>query len=589
MIINQKNINELIECFIAVYGEEYRSKITEKINNCLILLCGYKSLEERKVIKNDINKKYMLILSEKVREIIDLTDQEISFLFGNNIFENNDLIGAFSSTSQKIIDRKPKTKIAQINTNGILKVRNEFLKVSSRSLTITDADKLVELYDQIVNQAKLDYFANSVNYEENKSKLEEYNFLETPMFDLEFYDFEDQKHNRVQINFIKDSNGNTKLFPIITFSTVKNSIARMFDSSDYFDILLIHEINHIIGMHLLDYKDKSNYKAQMGLVETDAGNNRTKYYYMNYIDEVFNQSVAKKVTNLLHNKGIYLIDDPEKSQVNDSSLYEMGEFLLKDFFAMFYGDFLNLYASGGELEKFYSKVDTYELQLLGSLISEYLNRPDILDITDSENLEYEKRAKKIVESIRKNLEKDKIHEVVMLLDLNDLNSITPEKIKEAYEKVAKKLNITSDASGVIKKANIILLESLNYALNNIDDIKNIEGISTNKSNAEMYNLKKTDIFNILNERNPAILFTIITELEKSGIDIKDIIRTINSLEYGLFIPNVIRKLEELFGEEVYQTLTEFTEVDPNDYEKISVLCEQLENYIINSRQVSVKK
>lgn len=291
-------------------------------------------------------------------------------------------------------------------------------------------------------------------------------------------------------------------------------MANIFGSPDYFDVLLIHEINHIIGMHLLSYENSDNYTIQMGLIESCKGDNKTKYHYMDYIDEVFNQSVAKKVTKLLHSKGIYLIDDPNKSQIEDSSLYEMGEFLLKGFFELFYNDILELYNSPGGLDKFYSKIDVTELTFLGKLLHEYLKRSDILDIKDSENLEYEKRAKEIMDRIKHNSKKDKIYEVVSLLDLNDLNDITPEKIKFAYEET---LNIFNELDNLELKNKIhfVLLESLKYALENIEEVKSIQGITTNKTNAEMYGIQKIEIFKTLNKKNPLILNTIVTNLEAS--------------------------------------------------------------------------
>ena len=305
-------------------------------------------------------------------------------------------------------------------------------------------------------------------------------------------------------------------------------------------------------------------------------------------NEVFNQSVAKKVTKLLHSKGIYLIDDPNKSQIEDSSLYEMGEFLLKGFFELFYNDILELYNSPGGLDKFYSKIDVTELTFLGKLLHEYLKRSDILDIKDSENLEYEKRAKEIMDRIKHNSKKDKIYEVVSLLDLNDLNDITPEKIKFAYEET---LNIFNELDNLELKNKIhfVLLESLKYALENIEEIKSIQGITTNKTNAEMYGIQKIEIFKTLNKKNPLILNTIVTNLEASGISVNNIIKTIHSLEYGLVIPGVMRKLIELFGENTYLTLMKFNETEQNDYETRETLCSQLENSIVSILNSQIRK
>ena len=79
MTFDEKTLNAIIDCFVSVYGEKHRKIIAEKINNCLILLCGYKSSEERKVIKNRINQKYLIIFTEKIKKIINLSYKEFIF------------------------------------------------------------------------------------------------------------------------------------------------------------------------------------------------------------------------------------------------------------------------------------------------------------------------------------------------------------------------------------------------------------------------------------------------------------------------------------------------------------------------------
>lgn len=587
MTIDERTMKELIDCFVTVYGEKHRKMITDKISNCLILLCGYKSKEEIEQIRLETNKKYMKLLAEKIGHIIELSNEEITFLFSDNIFKSNDSIRAFNTSSQKIIDSEKKTRAAQFNAKLILKTRESFSSISSKNITTTLADNLIDIFDELVEQAKRELFTSTINYEENKTKLQKINFLEPPIFDLKFYDFENQQHNGVQINFIKDKDGNIILYPIINFSTVKNSMSEMFGAPDYFDVLLIHEINHVIGMHLIEYIGLKKFKVQMGLVVSDAINNRTNYSFMDYIDEAFNQFIAKKVTNLLHSKGVYLLDNPQKSQVNDLSLYEMSEFLLEEFFMLFYDDLINVYAEDGTLQKFYSQFDINDLKSLGLLIQEYLQREDILDISDSKNEEYTNNVKEIVRKLKNNSKNEQIYDVVQLFDLNELESITPEKIKLAFNKMLEKLNISDNSDlEISQKIYKIMLDKLRFALDNIDLIRTSKGINTNENNAKMYQMQKTNLISNLNKKNPIILNTIIVELEKSGFSISKIIRFLNSLEYGLIYPDVTRKLIELFGEETYNALIEYTETNQTDYNKLSLLIDQIENCVLTSKHKS---
>lgn len=584
MIFNKDEITELIECFVSVYGEKHRKIITDKINNCLILLCGYKNQKEIEKNKININAKYIELLRERISTIIDLSNTDMTFLFGDTIFKNDDLIGAFSSTAQKIVESDKKTSAVRLNTKSILAVRDEFSKISSKNISPAMADDLIKIYDEIVKQANSELFFSTINFDENKTKLSKYDFLETPVFSLESYDFEEQQHNGVQPNFIKDKDGNIMLFPIINFSIVKNKLSQIFGSPDYFDVLLIHEINHVIGMHLLKYIDKGNYEIQMGLIVSNAGNNTTKYYYMEYIDEVFNQYIAKKVTNLLHSKGIYLLDNPKNSQVNDSSLYEMSEFLLEDFFSMFYDELCDIYASGCNLKKFYSNIDTNELKALGSLIKEYLQKLNIQDISEQENIKYAQKVKEITTRIEQSSYKEKIYELVQLLDLNDLENLTPEIIKSSFDSIMKKLNIVNSDSEISKKMKEVLLVSLNYALNNIELIKKTKGINTNDTSAKMYKMQRVELLESLNKKNPLILNTIIIELEKTGLDISKIIKFLNSLEYGLIYPETARKIIEIFGDNFYKSLIELQETEQTNFNKLALILEQLENDVLSDIQ-----
>ena len=61
MILNEVQIKAILDSFVEIYGEENRTNIDSKIRNCLILLCGYKPVEELNKIRTTINQKYLEI------------------------------------------------------------------------------------------------------------------------------------------------------------------------------------------------------------------------------------------------------------------------------------------------------------------------------------------------------------------------------------------------------------------------------------------------------------------------------------------------------------------------------------------------
>ena len=276
MTLSEVQIKAIIDSFVEIYGEENRTIIDNKIKNCLILLCGYKPIEELNKIRTTINQKYLKEFLQQVKSTTDLSNKDISLLFENDMFKKYSLIETFGSNAQEIIDTEPKNRMQQFQAKQILKDRESFYSVSEAKVILPElADELSELYIKYSSLAKKELLQLSLNYEENKGNIAGHQFLEDVNFDLSFYDFEDQQHNGVQPNFVLNSDGETVLYPIVSFSTVKRKMEAMFGAEDYFDVLLIHELNHIIGMHLLDYKGKSNYQLQMGILISDT---EKKYY-----------------------------------------------------------------------------------------------------------------------------------------------------------------------------------------------------------------------------------------------------------------------------------------------------------------------
>lgn len=591
MILSEVQIKAIIDSFVEIYGEENRTNIDSKIRNCLILLCGYKPVEELNKIRTTINQKYLEEFLGQVKSKTDLSDNDIKLLFENDMFKKYSLIETFSSNAQEIIDTEPKNRIQQIQTKQISKDREEFYNISDiKNISPQLADELSQLYIKYSSLAKKELLHLSLNYEMNKEKIAEHQFLEDVNFDLSFYDFEEQQHNGVQPNFILNDDGETILYPIITFSTVKKKIEAMFGTEDYFDVLLIHELNHIIGMHLLEYKGRSNYQLQMGILISDTGKNTTKFYFSSMIDEIFNQKVAKEVTKKLHSKGIYLIDNPIKSRIEDTSLYEMGEILLVDFFGDYFEKLLKIYVSGEGLEELYEEIGLENVKELGVLIEEFLKKSNEDELSNAENKYYQDRSKDIYDKISGKNEKEKLVEAVKILDLNNLESITEEEIKQAYNLILNKyvycikdLNVKNE---LVKQLN----EYLEFTLSNISKINDLDNSSTNLYVSNMYDVKKSNVILELNNKNLEIINSLITSLHNSEFSFTEIMIFLNSIEYGLVTPKIAYKIIEIYGDEFYRHLISINEVEEGNVEKRNEIISNMEAIVVGvNSQKSMNK
>lgn len=593
MQFNKETTKEIINSFVEIYGENYRIDISNKINNCLILLCGYKDTNKLKNIYNDINQKYRKLLYDKISNLIKLSENDFEYLFGNNILSESSQIMAFGSSSQYIINKTPKTKANEINTKEIIKVRNTFYNNSNINEITTDlADKLIEIYDEINNQAKKDFKTNSLNFEENQQILNQMNFLEKPNFNIEFYNFEEKEHNEIQPNFIKNKDGNIQLYPIISFQTVKKRIDQVFNSPDYFDILLIHEINHAIGMNLKEYRNYEDYTIQMGMTIFDSGKNTTQFYKEIMIDEIFNQRIAKKITNSLHKKGFYLIDNPTKSKVEDSSLYEMAEFIIDDFLGIFEKKLLSIYITGTGLKKFYEEAGIENVNELGELVNEYLNNPDILDVTEEINQKYRTKADIILNRIKdkiKNKGRTKLindlNTALCILDINDLKNLNETTVLSAYESIILKYGLDNNNNDCLNQIKQSIVNSYKLIINNLDVVKNENSIETNSKQEKLYGIKKTKIFgndNIISKKSTHIL---ITKLFENNVSPTDIIVYLNLLEHGLATGTGIRKMIGSFGEDICTILFDISK--SNDETFNENIYQELQNKI-NSISESTK-
>lgn len=591
MNLSEVQLKAIIDSFVEIYGEENRTNIDSKIRNCLILLCGYKPVEELNKIRTTINQKYLEEFLGQVKSKTDLSDNDIKLLFENDMFKKYSLIETFGSNAQEIIDTEPKNRIQQFQTKQISKDREEFYNISDiKNISPQLADELSQLYIKYSSLAKKELLQLSLNYEMNKEKIAEHQFLEDVNFDLSFYDFDEQQHNGVQPNFILNDDGETILYPIINFSTVKKKVEAIFGTEDYFDVLLIHELNHIIGMHLLEYRGKSNYQLQMGILISDTGNNTTKYYFSSMIDEIFNQKVAKEVTKKLHSKGIYLIDNPVKSRIEDTSLYEMGEILLVDFFGDYFEKLLKIYVSGEGLEELYEEIGLENVKELGVLIEEFLKKSNEDELSNAENKYYQDRSKDIYDKISGKNEKEKLVEAVKILDLNNLESITKEKIKQAYNLILNKyvhcikdLNVKNE---LVKQLN----EYLEFALSNISKINDLDNSTTYLYVSNMYGVKKSNVILELNNKNLEIINSLMTSLYNSGFSFTEIIIFLNSIEYGLVTPKIAYKIVEIYGDEFYRYLISINEVEEGNVEKRNEIISNMEAIVlgVNSQKLKSK-
>ena len=177
-----------------------------------------------------------------------------------------------------------------------------------------------------------DYYLTQPAYNEFLEEAEKKGLLNKgALFNPAFY-LQNVFNACVFPNVIKDGD-NYRLFPQVSIGI---------SNLDYLDETIVHELNHVLEMSLLDcdveiystscgweligmrISQSTQDKYEVGEPEEDG-----KYTAFN---EIINEFIAQKITTMMHEKGFYMFSDPETAKVEWASGYEHTTFLAKDFF-----------------------------------------------------------------------------------------------------------------------------------------------------------------------------------------------------------------------------------------------------------------
>ena len=96
---------------------------------------------------------------------------------------------------------------------------------------------------------------------------------------------------------------------------------------EYLDNALIHEIEHVVTN--LIGKKEDNEPGRSGF-EIFYGDDSFRRYEQ--INEIINELEAQETTTMLHQKGIYILNNKENARITGGTNYERSRFLVNDFF-----------------------------------------------------------------------------------------------------------------------------------------------------------------------------------------------------------------------------------------------------------------
>ena len=365
----QKFMPNIIDAFTEYYGKENKPLIENKFQNMLLICSLSPETKERCLKENNINdkekyqkhfeyinkchqlkklihKKYMDKLVDHFKSLFPKEELETyyqkgkitgkMYLYLATRLEIMPAISLFSKENDEIL----KTSSSKSHQkNAIIASRIDFFKNQNIDLKddyysymnhqdclnfIPSKDIIDEILDYKEEMEILmyhEYYENLPEYIQNKKLIDKENFLNKNIFKPINLTY-DNPYVTPNLKLI-----NKKLVPYPLVNIVFNNY------NEYIDKYIIHELNHAYEANLIG----SNVSSGWDIFYDENGKLNRKYKYLN---EIINDLIADDITNMLHQKGIYMFYPKNKAKVNGGTNYESFKFLAKDFYNIFKEDII---------------------------------------------------------------------------------------------------------------------------------------------------------------------------------------------------------------------------------------------------------
>lgn len=332
------NIKEVIE---------YIKKLNFKYHKYLEKYFKYFNyIEESKKLKKEIDKKYMNKLVLEFKENFPKEELDLYFktgflkgkmynYLGSNI-HMTPLISAFNKESEEILNdihsKKWKKDMIKKDRIDFFKKMGLFLDGNyhdymncQKAISLIPPKDLIEDILDAKEECELkiyqEYYESLKEYKINKERLNKENLLLDDGYNINTFLYSDT-YVTPNIKKINDK--------YIVHSMVNIN----FDyPNEYLDKYIIHELNHAYEANLIG----SNVSSGWDIFYDENGKLNRKYKYFN---EIINDLIADDITNMLHQKGIYMFYPKNKAKVNGGTNYESFKFLVKDFYNIFKEDII---------------------------------------------------------------------------------------------------------------------------------------------------------------------------------------------------------------------------------------------------------
>lgn len=257
-----------------------------------------------------------------------------------------------------------------------------------------------------------EFLLKTSNYSQCKEDLAKLNLCLEDDFDT---DFVKKKTICISPNVVRDDKGNYKKVNILHLP-----ILQML--REYKDVLFVHEVTHVVELSLKQLSDtqfliKTGFDTFVEELKTDKKqiqdeeeqeDSRREF---EILSENLHQNIAMAVTDNLHKKGIYLLDDPKTSKITGGSDYERFNVITASFIQNFHAEIIDGMILP-EMKIIYDAIGKQNLEELNHIVAEYGNLPYykmMTEVINKQDTELVRKRNNLIKSAKENAEQMQIY------------------------------------------------------------------------------------------------------------------------------------------------------------------------------------
>lgn len=288
-------------------------------------------------------------------------------LLGTRFYFINSFEG-FTEEAEEILKKEP---VDQNKRKTIIELREryfDFVKsdhhYENMMVDHKFAEEALEVKKKFYFMAKLETLKKFTSFESIKKQLMIVG-LQEAQANREAFRFFETNTSYVKA-FIYEDGDNVKIKPVVYFAPWQSPLF-------YRDIVFIHELNHAIEMCITKIEEgKTEYKSGFEICESghesEVGKNGKRPYEL--LSESFDELIAKKVTESMHEAGIFIFDDPKNARVWGGNDNERSIEFISDMWDTFGSEVLSA-RSTTSMDTLFSTVGRDNFEDMSNLFNDY--------------------------------------------------------------------------------------------------------------------------------------------------------------------------------------------------------------------------